>query len=67
MKVIVDRIEADFIVVEIEKGKTVDISKELIPNAQEGDVISIQIEKEETNKRKKMIENLMNSVFESDE
>lgn len=67
MKVIVDRIEENFIVVEIEKGKTVDIPKELIPDAQEGDVISIQIEKEETNHRKKMMEHLMNSVFESDE
>ncbi len=44
---IVDRIEADFAVCEIE----------------EGDVIKISVEAEETEKRKSNINNLMNNLF----
>ena len=64
MKVIIDRFEGDYAVVEIEIGKCVNIPKILIPNAKEGDVIKIEIDKKETFERKKHIQKLMNNVFE---
>ena len=64
MDVIVDRIEGDYAVVEIEKGKMCNLPIELVPNVKEGDVVSITINKSKTDERKTSIEELMNSVFE---
>ncbi len=64
MDVIVDRIEGDYAVVEIEKGKMCNLPIELVPNVKEGDIVTIIINKDKTKKRKKIIEELMNSVFE---
>ena len=64
MDVIVDRIEGDYAVVEIEKGKMCNLPLELVPNVKEGDIVTIIINKDKTKKRKKTIEELMNSVFE---
>lgn len=64
MKVIIDRFEGDYAVVEIEVGKCVNIPKILIPNAKEGDIIKIEIDNKETLERKKHIQELMNNVFE---
>ena len=64
MDVIVDRIEGDYAVMEIEKGKMCNLPIELVPNVKEGDVVSIIINKSKTDERKKTIEELMNSVFE---
>ena len=64
MDVIVDRIEGDYAVVEIKKGKMCNLPIELVPNVKEGDVVTITINKDKTEERKKTIEELMNSVFE---
>lgn len=64
MEVIVDRIEGDFAVVEIEKGKMCNLPIELVPDVKEGDVVTITINQDKTEERKKTIEELMNSVFE---
>lgn len=64
MKVIIDRFEGNYAVVEIEIGKCVNIPKILIPDAKEGDVIKIEIDKKETLDRKKHIQELMDSIFE---
>ena len=64
MKVIVDRFEGDYAVVEIAIGKFVNIPRVLVPDAKEGDIIKIEIEKKETEERKKYIKDLMNNVFE---
>ena len=64
MKVIVDRFEGDYAVVEIAIGKCVNIPRVLVPDSKEGDIIKIEIEKEETEERKKYIKDLMNNVFE---
>lgn len=64
MKVIVDRFEEDYAVVEIAIGKCVNIPRVLVPDAKEGDIIKIEIEKKETEERKKYIKDLMNNVFE---
>ena len=55
MEVIVDRFEGDYAVVEIAIGKCVNIPRVLVPDAKEGDIIKIEIEKEETEERKKYI------------
>ena len=64
MKVIIDRFEGDYAVVEIEIGKCVNIPKILVPNTKEGDVIKIAVDEKETLERKKRIQELMNNVFE---
>lgn len=64
MKVIIDRFEGEYAIVELEVGYFVNIPKVLIPDASEGDVIKIEVEEKETEKRKKHIRDLMNSVFE---
>lgn len=64
MKVIIDRFEEEYAVVEIEVGKYVNVPKLLLPNAKEGDIVKIEIDKEETEKREKYIQKLMNNVFE---
>lgn len=64
MKVIIDRFEGEYAIVEIELGKYTNIPKILLPNAKEGDIIKIEIEQKETEERKKYIQELMNNVFE---
>ena len=63
MKVIIDRFEGDYAIVELDEWKILELPKELIPEAEEGDVINIEILKEETNKRKEQIKNKMNQLF----
>ncbi|MDF2676263.1 MAG: hypothetical protein K0Q97_556 [Bacillota bacterium] len=65
MKIIIDRFEGDFAVVELQNKQMVNIPKAIIPpEAVEGDVISIEINKEETAERKNKIKNLMNDLWE---
>ncbi len=66
MKGIIDRFENEFAVIEIEVGKTGLISKQLVPDAQEGDIINIQIEKKQTMERRKQMEKLAAKVFEDE-
>lgn len=63
MKVIIDRFENDIAVVEIDVGKTINVPKELFPNALEGDVFNIILDKRETEKRKENIKNLIDDLF----
>ncbi|MDE6110437.1 MAG: DUF3006 domain-containing protein [Eubacterium sp.] len=61
---IIDRIEADFAVCEIEEGNFADIPLKALPNdVKEGDVIKISVDYSETEKRKKNINSLMDSLF----
>ncbi|NLY46736.1 MAG: DUF3006 domain-containing protein [Tissierella sp.] len=65
MKVTIDRFEGNFAIVELEDKSTVDMPKRLIPEgAKEGDVLSIEIDTDETNKRKEIIKKLMDDLFE---
>lgn len=63
MKVIIDRFEGEFAVVELEVGKTINVPRELFKNAKEGDVFNIDFDKNETESRKVKITNLMNDLF----
>lgn len=64
MKVILDRFEGDFGIVELEDKSFVEIPKVLISNAKEGDVITINIDKYETERQKKEIESLIDDLFQ---
>lgn len=64
MEVIVDRIEGNYVVVEMENKECVNILKTLIPDAKEGDVVDIVINKKQTSKREKHIKELIDDVFE---
>lgn len=64
MEVIVNRIEENFLVLELENSNVVDVPKELIPEAKEGDIVNITIDKEKTKRKKEEIEHLINSIFE---
>jgi hypothetical protein len=69
VKGIIDRFEGDIAVVEI-NGKTQDFPKSIFPKeAEVGDVIILEnghfrVEKEENDKRRKEIEDLINELFE---
>ena len=68
-KYIVDRFEEDFIVLEKETGGSIDIKRELLPDAKIGDVLTEEngvflIDEEETLERKKRISEKMNKLFE---
>jgi hypothetical protein len=64
MNVIIDRFEGAYAVVELEDKQFVNMPRELLPaGAKEGSVISIMIDQEETNKRRKGIEGLMNQLW----
>lgn len=65
MKIIIDRFEGDYAVCEMENLKIVNIPKELVPSAQEGDIIKIDVLKDETKKRKEEIKKLMDNIFEN--
>ncbi|WP_097027685.1 DUF3006 domain-containing protein [Clostridium peptidivorans] len=66
MKVIIDRFEGNFAVCETEDKTMVDIPRGILPEeAKEGHVltISISIDAEETEKRKKIIEDLTKDIW----
>lgn len=63
MKVIIDRFEGDYAIVELPDETFVDVPRVLFPDAKEGDVIDIIVDKDETEKRKKHIADLMSKLF----
>ena len=70
MRIIIDRFEACFAVCEKEDKKMINIERKKLPKeAKEGDVIyinddNIYIDVEETNKRRKEIEKMINDIFD---
>ncbi len=63
MQVTVDRIEEDYIVLELEDGNIIDVPKELIPGAKEGDIVDIYINKDEREKKEEEVKKLMDDLF----
>jgi len=64
---IIDRLEADFAVVEYESGKTFNLPRFLLPpEAKEGDIIAltVTVDSSRTKDRRKNIERLMDDLFE---
>jgi hypothetical protein len=65
MKVIVDRFEGDYAVVELPDKTTVDMPKKLLdPSVKEGDLIEIKMLRIATRDSKFKINKLMDEVFE---
>ncbi|GAA0726491.1 DUF3006 domain-containing protein [Clostridium malenominatum] len=67
MKGVIDRIEDKYVVIELEEGAMVNIPFQLIPkDAREGDVliIDISIDRDETENRKKTIEELTRDLWD---
>ncbi len=64
MRVILDRYEGDYAVVELESGELVNMPRMLAMNAEEGDIIELRILEKETDERKAYIQNLANQLFE---
>jgi len=65
VKVIIDRFEGDYAVVELPDMTMVDMPRSLIPEgAKEGDVLVIGIDPDETDKRKERIKKLMDDLWE---
>lgn len=64
MRVILDRYEGDYAVVELESGELVNMPRILAMNAEEGDIIELRILEKETDERKAYIQNLANQLFE---
>lgn len=64
MKVIIDRFEGDFAVVEMPDKQFVNVPKQIIPpEASDGDVLLINIDHTETKQRKEKILKLMNDLW----
>ena len=64
MKVILDRFEGEYGIVELEDMTFVEIPRVLLDNVKEGDVISISVDVDETERQKKEIESLMDDLFQ---
>lgn len=65
MKIIIDRFEGKFVIVELENKQIIHIPDEIIPpNAKEGDVISIEVDISATNNRSENIHNLMTEIWD---
>lgn len=62
MRVIVDRIEGDMLVVELEDMTNVDIPRAVAPDANEGDVLDITVNDGETEARRLRIKEKMNRL-----
>lgn len=61
MRAVVDRIEGDYLVLELENNDMCDVPQKLIPNAKENDIINIEIVKSDDTTKK--INDLMDKLF----
>ncbi len=64
MKIVIDRFEGNFAVVELPGDKTVSLPKELLPeNAKEGSILSIVLDETETDKKLRKNTERMKKLF----
>jgi len=63
MTVIVDRIEGDLLVVELPDGGMHNLPRAFAPDAREGDLIKIFVDRDKTDARKREIEGRMRRLF----
>ena len=63
MRIVIDRIEDGFAVVELPSGETLDIPIALLPDVEEGDVFSIYKDDSEKNARQERIDQKMSKLF----
>lgn len=66
MKIIIDRFEGEYAVVELDDGSFANLPLALVPKgADEGSVISIALDSTATDKQREKINNLMDKLFEN--
>lgn len=64
IRLIIDRFEGNFAIVELADKSTTNIPKSILPpQAIEGDVINIEVDTEETGKRKAAVKKLMGDLW----
>ena len=63
MKVIIDRFEGNIAVVEMEDGSLINAPAVLFKGAVEGDIVSIEILKKESNDRKSSLDKRFKKLF----
>ena len=64
VKLIIDRFEGDFAVIELPNGQMIDCPKALLPdNAKEGSILNISVDKPATNDKLKKVTERMNRLF----
>lgn len=64
MKFVIDRFEGEFAIVELENKEIIEIPRSIIPTeAREGDVLTISIDENETEDRKKRIKEKFENLF----
>lgn len=64
MKLIIDRFEGDFAVIELPDGKMIDCPKALLPDdAKEGSIFNITVDETATNDKLKKVTDRMNKLF----
>ena len=64
MKLIIDRFEGDFAVIELPNGQTIDCPKALLPeNAKEGSILNISVDESATDDKLKNVTKRMNKLF----
>ena len=64
MKLIIDRFEGDFAVIELPDGKMIDCPKALLPDdAKEGSILNITVDETATNDKLKTVTERMNKLF----
>lgn len=63
MELVIDRFEGDYAILELSLGKFVEIPRELVPDAKEGDIVKIIVDKDSTKRRKKEISDLVDNLF----
>lgn len=64
LKVTVDRLEGNYLILELPDKSTISVPKELFPGAKEGMVYSISPDKEEEEKRKEKVSTLFEKLKE---
>ena len=64
MKLVIDRFEGEYAIIELTDGRTASIPRIAIPpEAKESDILSIEIQKRETEARNTSIHHKINSLF----
>ena len=64
MRIIIDRIEGDFAIVELPNGQMIDCPRAMLPdNAKEGSILNITVDEEATNEKLQKVTERMNRLF----
>ena len=64
MKMIIDRFEGDFAIIELPNGQMIDCPKELLPdNVKEGNILSIIVDEDVTKEKLQKNTERMNRLF----